>query len=478
MKFSKMTCSLFALVAAAQLAAYAQETGSTSGADAEAEDASGSLLLNSVTVVAQRREELAQDVGVAISAYSGPQLDALGVTETSQLAALTPGVHISGALGGQLQTFTIRGVAQSDFVETAESPNAVYIDEAYVGYVNGARTAMFDTNRVEILKGPQGTLFGRNATGGLVHYISNRPTDELEGYADITMGSFNHARFEGAVSGPISSGMNGRLAGFMNRHDGTIKNRFPGGADLANDDTYGIRGMLDFDLGESFDLLLKGELGRSETSTAPYQSTPTIALVNADGFFVDTVFAGPNETRLGIGPGGANVCPGCLTANPVRPVPGGDFSGGAAVPEDSRTVNTEFSDDDANELDSRAFTATLTGQVFDGLEFVSVTDYREYDKTVFFDNDAQPYYHLTSFFFVENEQLSQEFRLSGNGDNYRWSSGLYYLNNKTDVDSGFFTAVGPNPTDPLENRIRLCFKIRLILKPNASQVERWNRWIE
>ena len=431
------------LIAASQNVATAQEEGE--------KEKPSSLMLQNVVVVAEKREENIQNVGVTMAAYSSEQLDALGANQTSDLAAFTPGVHISGALGGQLQTFTIRGVAQSDFVETAESPNALYVDEAYVGYLNGANTAMFDTERVEILKGPQGTLFGRNATGGLIHYLSKRPTEEYEAYTDFTFGSYNQLRAEAAISGPLSKGVRGRLAGFYSRHDGTIENLYPGGSDLGNDNSYGIRAMLDFDVNEQFNVLLKGEVGKSQVSTAPYQSAPTIAIVNADGFFVDTVFADPGETRLGIGPNGENVCPGCLTANPVRPVPGGDFSGGIARPQDQRVVNTEFSDDDSDVLEGKSLTAIVKGDVFGGVNMVSVTDYRAYDKRAYFDNEGQPYYHLTSFFKTQNDQFSQELRFSDELEKFRWSAGLYYLNISTDVESGFFTAIGDDPSDHLQN---------------------------
>jgi iron complex outermembrane recepter protein len=153
-----------------------------------AESGSG-VLIEEITVVAQKREQSLQDVSIAISAFSSSQIKALGFKDSTDIAAMTPGVHISGALGGQLQTFTIRGVAQSDFIETAESPNAIYVDDAYVAYMSAGRFPMFDLERVEVLKGPQGTLFGRNATGGLVHYISKKPTEELDGYLDVTYGS-------------------------------------------------------------------------------------------------------------------------------------------------------------------------------------------------------------------------------------------------------------------------------------------------
>ena len=133
-------------------------------------------------------------VGIAITAFSGEQLDAFGFTNSTELTAFTPGVHMSGNSAGHTQQFTIRGATQNDFFDLAEAPNAVYIDEGYQAAGQAQMFASFDMDRVEILKGPQGTLFGRNATGGLVHYITRKPTDETEFYGDIIYGRYRHYR--------------------------------------------------------------------------------------------------------------------------------------------------------------------------------------------------------------------------------------------------------------------------------------------
>ncbi|MGR9091044.1 MAG: TonB-dependent receptor plug domain-containing protein, partial [Gammaproteobacteria bacterium] len=153
-------------------------------------------LLEEVVVTAQKREESIQDVGIAITAFTGEQLDAFGFTASTQITAMTPGVFISGNNGGTTQQFSIRGSTQNDFADIAEGPNAVYIDEAYMAMGQSQLFAAFDTERVEILKGPQGTLFGRNATGGLVHYITRKPTAEREAYIDVTYGRFDTVRTE------------------------------------------------------------------------------------------------------------------------------------------------------------------------------------------------------------------------------------------------------------------------------------------
>jgi outer membrane receptor protein involved in Fe transport len=121
-------------------------------------------VLEEVVVSAQKREQNIQDVGISMSAFTGDQLKALGVEESFDIAAFTPGVHISGNLAGQNTQFTIRGVTQNDFNDIVEAPNAVYLDEGYIAVAQAQTFGVYDIDRVEVLKGPQGTLFGRNAT--------------------------------------------------------------------------------------------------------------------------------------------------------------------------------------------------------------------------------------------------------------------------------------------------------------------------
>ena len=148
--------------------------------------------LDEIVVTAQKREQNIQDVGISITAFSGDQLKSFGVTSSVDIAALTPGVHISGNLAGQNTQFSIRGVTQNDFNDIVEAPNAVYLDEGYIAIAQAQTFALLDIDRVEILKGPQGTLFGRNATGGLVQYVSTKPSfDKVQGYADVTYGEYD-----------------------------------------------------------------------------------------------------------------------------------------------------------------------------------------------------------------------------------------------------------------------------------------------
>ena len=123
-------------------------------------------VLEEIVVTAQKRSQSLQDVGISVTAYTGDQMTALGFTDSIDLIAQTPGLEANGFGGGAIQTFSIRGVGQNDFAPNQEAPIAVYIDEAYVSTNLATRFSLFDIERAEVLRGPQGTLFGRNSTGG------------------------------------------------------------------------------------------------------------------------------------------------------------------------------------------------------------------------------------------------------------------------------------------------------------------------
>ncbi len=136
-----------------------------------------SLMIEEVVVTAQKKEENIQDVGMAITALTGNQLKALGISSSLDIVAHTPGLEATGAGGGVgASTFAIRGVAQNDFSSPQESPVATYIDQSYIASASMTSFSLFDIDRVEILKGPQGTLFGRNATGAVSYTHMTRTT--------------------------------------------------------------------------------------------------------------------------------------------------------------------------------------------------------------------------------------------------------------------------------------------------------------
>ena len=164
-----------------------------------------------VIVTAQKRQEKIQNVGMSIQAISGDTLNRLGVTDTTQLAKITPGFTYSFGFDGA-PVYSIRGVGFQDTTLAASPAVSVYNDEIPLPFSSLTLGSTLDLRRVEILKGPQGTLFGENATGGAINYVANKPTDHLEAGVDASYGSFNTGDIQGYVSGPVSDTLDLRLA--------------------------------------------------------------------------------------------------------------------------------------------------------------------------------------------------------------------------------------------------------------------------
>jgi iron complex outermembrane receptor protein len=432
--------------------------------------ASAQSVLEEIIVTAQKREENLQDVGIAISAFSGEQLRAFSITESYDLANFTPGVHISGNIAGQNTQYSIRGVTQNDFNDIIESPNAVYLDEGYIAIAQAQTFAVFDIDRVEVLKGPQGTLFGRNATGGLVQFISNKPSfDAVEGYVDATYGYFDspaHAqqgRLEAAVGGPFSDTVAGRLAVYYNKHDGYLKNNYPyaafgagsivggsdspgpgAGADMGDDDTKAVRGTLSFKPSDKTFINLSGNYAKSDMATGPYQSKPTIGVfdgVGGVGELINVIDVSPTENRAGIAADGSDF--GSDQGNTGnfgppygRPVPGGDFFGYIDPDGEDFTTSGDFAFKDQSRTENWGVNLKVTHDISDNLTFTSITDYKDYWKLLMIDVDSAPVNQLVNYAGVDATSLTQEFRLNGSNDVSTWVVGVFYLNIDTDSDNG------------------------------------------
>lgn len=411
-----------------------------------------SLLMEKIEVTAQKRIESVQTVGIAITAFNGDQLEQLGVENSTDIANFTPGVSLSGSFAGQQQQFSIRGVTQNDFNDHVESPNAIYIDEGYVAMQQGQIFATFDLERVEVLKGPQGTLFGRNATGGLVSFITKKPTEDLEGYLDLTLGSYQQKKLEGAISGPITDDMSYRVSGFYNKYDGYLNNLFPettnvpaefesnlsngpsladSGKDLGGDDSWAVRTQLLFNISDESELLMSVFMNRSTQSTGAYQSSPVIAELDELGRTLNTYRVSADETREFIHPTNPTYDNGFDNDfDGVRPVPGGDFYG--YIDPDGNDFNTssDFSFDDSNTYETYGTTINYHRD-FDDITFTAITDFKHHDKFTVLDLEAAPQSQFTWFGEADIDSLTQELRLNGGNDKQHWVAGLYFL----DIDA-------------------------------------------
>jgi iron complex outermembrane receptor protein len=203
-----MTHKKVALFGAAAAVAF---VSMQAGAAFAAETAAGPAAVSEVIVTANKRQENIQNVGMSIQAASGDKLTKLGVTDTASLQKIVPGFLFTPTYYGTT-VFTIRGVGFQD-TSLAGSPTvSVYLDESPLPFSALAQGATLDLQRVEVLKGPQGTLFGNNATGGAINYIANKPTDTFQAGMDLTYGRFSDVNVQGFVSGPIAEGLDARVA--------------------------------------------------------------------------------------------------------------------------------------------------------------------------------------------------------------------------------------------------------------------------
>lgn len=369
-------------------------------------------VLEEVVVTATKRQESVQDIPLSVSALSGEQIDALQLSDMTEITQQIPNLQLN-AWSPQLTIFNIRGVSQNNFVDNLEAPIAVYQDDAYIASLNALSGQLFDLERIEVLRGPQGTLFGRNATGGLIHYISRGADDEeFNGYARVLGGSFDRFALEAAAGGSFSDKLRGRIAFRYEEAEGYIDpdtsippvdDRAIGGAD-----GFGIRAMLQVDFSET----LQGDF---------------IAKFNKD----DDI------------PTGGYVFENCeFDADELCPV---DENGRAIT-----QPGVVSGDEHLHQNDTRGFldretlnlTAKFVKDIGDTTEFVSISNYMDLEKTYLEDGDAFPVPIVVFGQVADTTQFSQEFRLSGSADKLQWQVGAYYLDYQFDGEG--LTIGAPN----------------------------------
>lgn len=362
--------------------------------------------LEEVVVTAQRRAEKLSDVGISITAFAGDSLKQQGVSNSSDIAALTPGITLSGTYGGQSVQFSIRGVTQSDFNDAIEAPVAVYVDDTYIASQQGQSVALFDIERIEALKGPQGTLFGRNATGGLVHIIVKKPViGEFGGFVDATYATFNTKKIETGINFPIGDKVAIRISGIWNSNDSIWKNTYPdnsspdlspSGQDIGDQETFAGRLQFLYQASDTLDFRLALSAADQTLSESPW--TTLGATVERDS--ADRVI-------------GSEFTPAIVFGY---------------VPEDieDRKVSKDFALSDLNWFDSSGITLHVNKE-WSNVSLASVTSFANYKKSFMLDVDGSPV-NFSAFGNVSDaDTFSQELRFSGSTDKLSWTAGLYYL---------------------------------------------------
>ncbi len=349
-------------------------------------------ILEEVVVTAQKREASVTDLGLTVTAFSGDTLRSLGVDQPIDLAAQTPGLVINNTLGDSQPAVMIRGVGLNDFNTNANPGVAVYVDENYQAIGAMLTFSMYDIDRVEVLKGPQGTLYGRNTTGGAVSIFTKQPTEELDGYISGDFGDYDRSRIEGAIGTGLTDSVRFRVSGFKERQREGYQTDLITGKDHGEKDKYGVRGQLAIDFSDTVDAVIRYTYGKDESDSQIPQIAEGLATLQ---FYYYTFYQG--------------------TQNDIDfyDVLKGDQESFLDITQDSVGVT----------LNADLGFATLT----------SVTSYDEVDhrnvvEAVGVENPIQ---HLD--YGGELENFSQELRLTSNeAEIVDWIVGLYYSDTKQD----------------------------------------------
>jgi iron complex outermembrane recepter protein len=233
------------------------------GQEAQAETAAEEIMNvpaegTDIVVTAQKRSERLQDVPIAISAIGGDALQSQHITTADELAGRIVNLQLTSTVGDNAPIFALRGVSMSDYSLNQASPVATYYDEVYKGNFAFLGVAIYDLERVEVLRGPQGTLYGKNTTGGAVNLISRVPTiGQTEGYLNLTYGNYARHEANGAVNVPLSDTMAARVAFTAARANGWFDNQLPNSPDLASVREYAVRGSFLFEPSDSARFVLR-----------------------------------------------------------------------------------------------------------------------------------------------------------------------------------------------------------------------------
>ena len=381
---------------------------------------STNVVLEEIVVMAQKREQSLQDVAVAVTAFSGKRLEQLGIVNSTDVAAMTPGLNYTIPNGESSQiNFFLRGVGQNDFADANENPVAVYVDEIYRPAMGGLSFQLFDMDRVEVLRGPQGSLFGRNTTGGLVHYFTNRPTEELDGYVDMAGGSFNELKLAGAIGGSLGGSVAGRLSAARHKHDGYTANRI--GPDYNETNAIALRGQLAFEPSGGFDGLISAYYSDNDAAVGAWQHQAT--KLDANG---DSVPLGAAEQTTSVD----CMADGVSNALDLRPASGADCFGYRDTDGDPHAG--DYDRDGRVGVETAGASLTLNWRLNDHTTLTSITGLQNVDRLQSEDTDAGPWALILPTFRAQTETFTEELRVSGTSARFLWLAGLYYFDNKVD----------------------------------------------
>ncbi len=353
--------------------------------------------LEEIIVSAQKRLESSQDIGIAISVLDSDRLISAEVQNVQDIQYLVPSLQVGESFG--FAQLMLRGIGTDNPFAGGDPSVGMHIDGVITGQSSAQFGSLFDIERIEVLRGPQGTLYGRNTTGGSINVITSRPTEETTGYGRLSLGNYSLVKFDGAIGGSISDRLQGRLA--VRKVDrGGYGENIADGSDIDDADQFSVRGQLMWLITDDMDLRLS--LEHHEEDDTNYMPK----------------FRAPSYD------------PALLPALEPQPTNGVRAS-------DPRDLNSNVNLQ--NKRDQNSYTLEYNWRINDTLSLTSLTNQQDFEKIpqADFDMTAEDFYIWSESF--ETDQFSQEFRLNFEGEKLRGLVGLYYYtedissNNRLDI---------------------------------------------
>jgi len=375
-------------------------------------------VIEEIIVTAQKREQNLQDTPVSVTAFSADAIVELGFRQSVDITAQTPNYSVGYPNGdtGVPAPF-IRGVGLNDFGVLNQGPIAAYADETYISSNAAQIFQLMDVERVEVLRGPQGTLYGRNATGGAINFVSKKPTREWEGWIRGSYGSWDMAKLEGAVGGPLGETTAFRASVLKTKSDGWMNNKFTGNDQQGIDELAG-RLLLEWQPTDTLNLLLNIRGGKTESDAVQYRH---LGVWDADGNMCSNA-----DTLAGL----CSDIFGYSEQVPYTTLNGVDAQ---AVPD---YQDGNFDLEAENDTTFWGISLTADWQIGDYL-LTSITSYDDMDDSRPEETDVGPNDILTGDLAVNQDTFAQELRVGWEGDRWTWLTGAYYLRDEATDNTSF-----------------------------------------
>jgi iron complex outermembrane recepter protein len=386
--------------------------------------------LEEVIVTAQKRSENLQDVGIAVDSFHAEDLRELGLHSLGEVTKFASNVQLFDAYGSGQPTWVIRGVGLQDFNANNTPTAAIYVDDVYLTSNVMGGQSLFDLERIEVLKGPQGALYGRNTSGGAVRLLSKRPNPSApDGYVYANYGRWQDVAFEGAANVPLSESTAVRVAGRWSQSSEGWQNNVVTGEEHGKQDRWAVRASLLSALGENGEIIARVHAAEDRSETALGQ---TVGLYNPATFgFCDPLLAGRLDD---------SQCAAYSTF----------FDPQFRFPEVQSDDGSTTLSDPINQLDNSSTGASLEiNWDFGGVTLTSITGYEDFSYHLLFDYDGGygEFSHQNAR--TDIKTFSEELRLASATENsLRWQLGLEYAADELTEDRQFlfgddFITLGP-----------------------------------